>query len=318
MRALVSAIGFLVAVANCLGAAPAAGLDGTKEGGVSELPVQVGGWTRGQAERIEPEGLFAYMNGAGELYLGYRFGHLDVVEYTSEDEAPVVVELYWMASSDDAFGLLSCDWGGEPVRLGEGPSVGWPPRALYGAGLLRLWAGDLYARVLAGRETPASRAAVLAIGRELAVAHPVMEVPALAAALPVEVGDLALRREHVTFLRSYLVLNSVVFLASSDVLGLGPDTGATVARYDGGARAAWLIVVRYRDSGSADGGERAFRDAYLDGRQTDSVLVEDGWTAIVRRGPVLAVVLQGAGAEQARALAQQAIVAVLDKEERGE
>jgi len=59
------------------------------------------------------------MDGAGELYLGYRFDHLESYEYEVQSEKNILVELYFMKTADDAFGLLSLDWGGEPVDLGQ-------------------------------------------------------------------------------------------------------------------------------------------------------------------------------------------------------
>jgi len=128
------------------------------------LPAAIGAWTRaGEAKRVGAGAIFDYMDGAGELYLAYRFDHLEVVEYRAGEGDEILVELYRMRGADDAFGLLSGDWGGEPVALGPAAPDG-RPRALYGAGLLRLAAGGTYARVMATRETPASREAVLALG----------------------------------------------------------------------------------------------------------------------------------------------------------
>ena len=84
------------------------------DGGSAEttiaLPKTIDGWTRpDQPRRITADTIFDYMDGAGELYIGYRFRYLDVIEYTSSDEDQILVELYWMESSNDAFGLLSRD-----------------------------------------------------------------------------------------------------------------------------------------------------------------------------------------------------------------
>jgi len=100
------------------------------------------------------------MNGAGELYLGYRFRHLEVFNYTSADQGNILVELYLMESPDDAFGLLSLDWGGEPVSFDDTPaavsnqSFTALSRALYGCGLLRLWSDDI--RILGTSNWPKS------------------------------------------------------------------------------------------------------------------------------------------------------------------
>ena len=78
-----------------------------------------------------------------------------------------------METSDDAFGLLSLDWGGEPVSFDGSPAATLKKsftasnRSLYGGGLLRLWSDYIYARIMANRETPASKEAVLALGREI-------------------------------------------------------------------------------------------------------------------------------------------------------
>src|SRR5512144_522848 len=53
------------------------------ESGVT-LPKTIGGWTRaGEPRKITSKTIFDYMDGAGELYIGYRFDHLDVFEYSS-------------------------------------------------------------------------------------------------------------------------------------------------------------------------------------------------------------------------------------------
>ena len=105
------------------------------------LPQSVGGWTlSGPAKTVEPKSIFDYMDGAGELYLGYRFRFLEVYQYTKPCESDIPVELYWMDTPDDAYGLLSGDWGGDAVDLASVPGRTTPSivRALYGAGLLEL------------------------------------------------------------------------------------------------------------------------------------------------------------------------------------
>jgi hypothetical protein len=137
-----------------------------------DLPETVDAWTRTDLpQTITADTIFKYMNGAGELYLGYRFQRLEVYEYSADNQNNILVELYYMQTSDDAFGLLSLDWGGEPAILDDSlaaagtTSAGSPTMALYGAGLLRLRADRIYARIMAYRETPAAKKAVMALGR---------------------------------------------------------------------------------------------------------------------------------------------------------
>ena len=87
-----------------------------------KLPRSVGAWTQsGGPKFVGPKDIFNYMDGAGELYLGYRFKRLEVQLYSSADQGEILVELYWMECPDDAYGLLSGDWGGEAVDLPPTP-----------------------------------------------------------------------------------------------------------------------------------------------------------------------------------------------------
>ena len=161
-----------------------------------KLPRTVGAWTQsGGPKFVGPEDIFNYMDGGGELYLGYRFKRLEVQRYASADQGEILVELYWMETSDDAYGLLSLDWGGDPVALpppapaSASPPATDGPRALYGAGLLRLWSGNLFARIMADHESSASKSAVQALGQAIAAGRPDPPRPQLIQALPASVGS---------------------------------------------------------------------------------------------------------------------------------
>ena len=136
------------------------------------LPDTIDGWKlEGEPQRIEKTNIFDYMNGAGELYLSYHFDHLLVYEYKNKSGNDIIVELYTMKDSRDAFGLLSLDWGGESVNLGQ-PEQGRSKkaitpldRALYGKGLLRVWSDNLYVRIMAFRDVPGVRDVILRLGK---------------------------------------------------------------------------------------------------------------------------------------------------------
>ena len=89
------------------------------------LPKTLGDWSRLESPGIiDSSNIFKYMNGAGEIYLGYRFNHLEVFDYTSKNNDNILVELYFMETPADAFGLLSLDWGGEVVSLNDASANG--------------------------------------------------------------------------------------------------------------------------------------------------------------------------------------------------
>jgi hypothetical protein len=271
--------------------------------GKLNLPKTVGVWNRPDSPRvINSKNIFKYMNGAGELYLGYRFRYLEVFDYTSGNQDNILVELYFMETSDDAFGLLSLDWGGEPVSFSDSSAnisnqlLNSPTNALYGAGLLRIWSDNLYARVMAYSETPASKQAVLALGQTIAVNRKNTPQPDLVNILAPQIGsDRKLRNDRLSFFRSYLVLNSIYYLSAENILYLDHSTEAVIAPYEyisssTDPKRSQFLLVKYENHERARKALNHFHDVYLPKHQkeftADSATkspslfkLEDGWLA---------------------------------------
>lgn len=266
-----------------------------------DLPQSLGTWSRAKpVKKITSKNIFDYMNGAGELYLAYHFDHLEVLEYSAEKQQNILVELYFMKSSDDAYGLLSQDWSGEPQNLdreinSELPGNKVPRfRALYGKGLLRIWSNNLYARVLAFLETPVSKKAVLELGRLIVAGRKNTLPPGLLNILPADFGSSwKVRGKTITYLRSHLVLNSFYFLSHQNILNLNHSTEASYSEYEkhprkGKRNTFHLLFVRYSSAKDAQVALNQFADIYLPEykkKQSDSRFreikkifkIEDGW-----------------------------------------
>ena len=289
------------------------------------IPKTVGVWNRPDSPRlINSKNIFKYMNGAGELYLGYRFHHLEVFDYSSPDQGNILVELYFMESTDDAFGLLSLDWGGEPVSLGSAPAAvsnqyfTAPCRALYGGGLLRLWSDYIYARIMAERETPASKEAVLALGKAIADNAQHSPEPAIVKLLPLEIDAVwKLRRDRLSFFRSHLVLNSIYYLSHENILYLDLSAEAVSAPYEhisgsGDQKRSQFLLVQYENPERARQALNRFHDAYLPELKKEITAdkqslfkLEDGWLAYKLLGKYIAIVFECPDPESAGVILQK-------------
>ena len=220
-----------------------------------------------------------------------------------------------METPDDAFGLLSLDWGGEVVSLGHPAANGLKqPRtssvsALYGAGLLRIWSDNLYARVMALRETPASKQAVMTLGRGIVANRESPPEPELLKALSPLVGSAwKLRRDRICFFRSYLVLNSNHYLSHENILDLDHATEAVIAPYEqisnaGDRKRCQFLLVKYENHASAKKALDHFHEAYLpeykeelpaDSNNSGPSLfkLEDGWLGYQLIGKYVAIVFE--------------------------
>ena len=297
--------------------------------GKLNLPKTVGVWNRPDSPQIiNSKNIFNYMNGAGELYLGYRFRHLEVFNYTSGNQDNILVELYFMETSDDAFGLLSLDWGGEPVSFDGSPiaslnqSFTSSTRALYGGGLLRSWSDYIYARVMAERETPASKEAVLALGKAITANTKNPPEPELVKTLPLKIGSAwKLRIDRLSFFRSHLVLNSIYYLSHENILDLDLSAEAVIAPYEhisrtGDSKRSQFLLVQYENLERARKALNHFHDAYLpeykkeitaDSAANSPSLfkLEDGWLAYKLLGRFIAIVFECPDQESARAIIQK-------------
>lgn len=293
------------------------------------LPKTVGMW-RGPASprSVTEENIFDYMDGAGELYLAYRFDHLEVYDYRAPNKPEILVELYFMKTSDDAFGLLSLDWGGKPESLSPVSRSGrdseeskWP-QALYGEGLLRIWTDNIYARVMAIQETPESKKAVLELGSSIIKGRKNPSPPELIGKLPDSFEpNWGLRRDRASFLRSHLVLNSIYYLGHENLLDLDLASEAVTAPYEkmdssGNLKRIQVLLVEYPEAERAKNALRHFHGIYLAehprpehsdfSQKTGSVfLIEDGWLGYKLKDKTLGFVFEGPDQETVRTILRQ-------------
>lgn len=265
------------------------------------LPLIMGIWSRtDKVKMVDSKNIFEYMNGAGELYLAYNFDHLEVYEYAAKDQQNILVELYFMKSSDDAYGLLSQDWGGEPQKLiysGSDKSAGnlaSQVRALYGRGLLRIWSDNLYVRIMAFLETSSSKQVVLELGRLIMADRQNPLPPKLLNFLPARFGQgWKLLENTVSFFRSHLVLNSLYFLSHQNIFNLNLSTEACLSQYEkypwnGKRKTFHVMVINYFHPGKALQALDKFTKIYLpefrekqqsktSAKTKGFFKIEDGW-----------------------------------------
>jgi hypothetical protein len=276
------------------------------------------------------------MNGAGELYIGYRFDHLEVFDYKSKNQVDIPVELYFMETSDDAFGLLSLDWGGEPVSFHttaerkSPPTPGASIRALYGAGLLRIWTDNIYARIMASRETMASRRAVLDLGRIIVANRNLPPEPELIKSLPAYVQPgWKIRHDRLSYFRSYLVLNSIYYISNENILGMDHSSEAVIAPYEYVASAEKLghpmvLLIKYETHEKAREALDHFHMAYITqykdrlpgdtaSRTQDIFKVEDGWVGYRLIGCFAVSVFESPDSKTAKLLLEKTVSGLIKK-----
>ncbi|MCX8118647.1 MAG: hypothetical protein N3G78_12030 [Desulfobacterota bacterium] len=264
------------------------------------LPSQLEDYkAEGKEEFYDRQTAFKYMDGAAELYRAYAFSLLMVRKYVKEGHPAIVVELYDMGASEDAFGIFSYQTPEEEVGIGQGSD--------YGGGLLRFWKGRYFVSLFAEKETATTKVELLKIGR--AIAKKIKEegtLPTLIQYLP----EGGLTKNAIRYFRHPQILNHHYFLAHENLLGLGEKTPAVLAPYllGGEKDRAFLLLIQYPGRRQAENALKRFMKAYMpEAPPTQTVKTENGkWTSATLTERYLLIVFDAPSQEKAETLIESA------------
>lgn len=268
----------------------------------SLIPRTIGPWLSEADEVFDAETIFDYINGSGEVYRSYNMRLVLARRFHKDGKPDIVVDLFDMGSSEDAFGVFTHDLDGEDAKIGQGST--------YKGGLLSFWKDRYFGSVYAEEETPETKDLVLELGRQIAAAIPREgSMPSLLSALPPEGLDAKL----VRFFHNHLVLNYHFFVADTNILLLDQTTDAVLALYGVPKDGARLLLVDYGDTAKAGAARDSFSGAYMpESAEKGIVRTEDGkWTAVRTAGSVVAVVFDAGSETEAAAVLDGAEAALM-------
>ena len=233
------------------------------------VPTEINGWkAQDEVETYDRETIFDYIDGAGEVYLMYDFQKVIVCHFTKTEQPNILLELFDMGSSQDAYGIFSHAREGEDQGIGQGSE--------YRGGLLCFWKSKFFVCVLSERETQEAKKAVEDVARNIAEKIDVTGTePAMLGYLPTE----GLESNTVRYFHKHTTLNYHYYIASRNILNLGPHAEAVLATYQ--PSGTYLLCVRYPDCEQAEEAFDSFLTAYIpEARESGSAEIEDGkWVA---------------------------------------
>jgi hypothetical protein len=252
------------------------------------LPEAFDGWDISEKDQTyNRDNLFEYINGGAELYLSYGFTEVLSRRYSRPDQPDVVVDVFDMQNSRNAFGVFSFSREIVDQTFGQGSQ--------YTAGLMLFWKDGYYVSILASPETPESKDAVYGLARHLdEVIADEGPLPGVLSLLP----RPGLIKESVRYFFHYIWLNSHYFIADENILHIDETTEALLAKYDRDGRRLILLLIQYRGEKEASRAYGDFAKSYLpELSKKPAVQIEDGtWTGCRKENNLLMVVFN-AGAE---------------------
>lgn len=267
------------------------------------LPKELNGWEAKEPDVLyNPETIFDYIDGAGEIYRAYNFHRLLARIYIKDAHPRIIADLFDMGSSKNAYGVFTHDLEGEDVGIGQDST--------YKGGLLSFWKGRFFVSLYAEEETEEAKKALLLLGKMVASSiKQEGDPPALVALFPLE----NLRVKGIRFFYNHLILNYHFFVADENILLLGQETEAALAAYAKGNEIFYILLVRYPGVETAKDAYESFTKTYMpEAGDSDILRTENGkWTAVRLKEDLLIIVFDGQSESHAKSMIQR----VLEREE---
>jgi Family of unknown function (DUF6599) len=251
-------------------------------------------WTVETEDRIfDKKTIFDYIDGAGEMYLSYNMKNCLSRRFRSQNGPAIMLNIFDMGSSEDAFGVFTYEQDGEPLDIGQG--------ALYRPGWLNFWKDRFSISIYAEEETPDAESAVRELGK--AVAERITRMgrkPDILLQLPQE----GLEPNSIRFFHDNEMLDYHNYLSDENILNLGPETKAALADYRVGKEEARLLLVTYPDPEKGEKGFAGLRAHYLSDLNDGGVVrLKNGrWSTASLKGNLLTFVLEADSSELAQNL----------------
>jgi len=254
------------------------------------LPPSVHQWTPSEPGLIyRGREIFTYIDGAGEVYLAYNFDSVLVRRYARPGHEEILVEIFDMGSSENAFGVYS-------YLQGRGPTVPIGQDGEYKSGLLCFWRDRycVYARI--DNETEQARDAVLAIGKWIAAAiGKDGGKPEILRRIPEGAYDPASLR----YFHRHEILNTHVYVSDQNLFLLDDSTDAVLVRLN--SDGSHLLLAAYPSGGQADSAHRSVLAHLMpDASEAGFVRARNGkWSACAKRGSYVCAVFDAATRQNA-------------------
>lgn len=241
----------------------------------------------------DPETLFEYINGGAELFISYNFSSVISRRYSMEGQPDIVVEIFDMQESKNAFGVFSHDREKIDHTYGQGSEVF--------QGAILFWKDRYYVSVFTEEENEVSGAAIAELAAAISKLIPGKgALPEVLNYLPEE----GLVKESVFYFHHYIWLNAFFYIASDNFLSINDNTDAVLAKYGDAQSRYYLLLITYPSKENALSASDSFRENYApELKDNKPVQLEDGkWTACGLLDDVLVCIFNAPTQEAAKIL----------------
>lgn len=213
----------------------------------------VPGWVPiGEMQEFDDTNLYDLVDGQADAFFAYGFESVYVRTYESGKGEQLRVELWRLDSPSNAYGLYTTLRGGEPVAIGIDGDTD-PGRRV------DFWQDRALVRVFT--VAPQDPATLERFAETISEALPAGgQRPPLIGLLPEE----GLVPDSEVFFHQEISMQGYLWLGGQNLLSLGTETDAVLARYELEEASAWLLLVEYVEDADASAALAALSGAGLE------------------------------------------------------
>lgn len=248
----------------------------------SGLSGEINGWIKSAPDTLyTKDNLYDYIDGGAELYLSYGFKKLWTRTYQKKDQPEIIVDIFNMGNSDNAYGVFSHSRETSSSVVGQ--------ESEYAGGLLIFWKGQYYISILAYPENDIARETVFKIGEK--IDQLIVESgkpPAIISSLPSQ----GLVKDSIRYFRHYIWLNSHFYISDKNILHINSETEAVLARYKIDDSQFFLLLVSYQDINKSQKAYSDFIKNYFPDAKKGIGITENGkWAGAVLQNRKIWIIL---------------------------
>lgn len=226
------------------------------------LSQTIDGWKTSGVDRIfNEETLYDYIDGGAELFLSFGFTKVFNRIYSRDNQPDIIVDIFYMNTSYDAFGVFSHSVGKIENDFGQ--------QSQRTKGAIVFWKNNFYISILSSLETEELKSVITEIALLLDKAIPEKgPLPDVLKYLP----EHSLNKTSIHYFRHYVWLNSHCFISNENILNINQSTHGVLAQYSDKDDKAVLLIIEYPNSADASAAKEKFIKNYYVKLESSSIL----------------------------------------------
>lgn len=240
----------------------------------SILPHEINGWSIVETDRLfDNETLYDYIDGSAEMFLSFGFSNVFNRIYSRPNQPDIIIDLFDMNSSFDAYGVFSHSVGKVEYEFGQ--------QSQRTEGAIIFWKNNYYVSILCHPETNQSKQAIYDLAKIIDKSiTETGELPPVLKFLPQE----NLVNESIRYFRHYNWLNSHTFISNDNILNIDQNTHGLFARYVQGNDNTIFLLIMYPDNSLAEIALNKFIKNYRERIAVDQIAKNENglWIGIKR------------------------------------